>query len=137
MAAMTDRRPVVLFDGVCNFCHASVNFVLPRDPKARVRFATLQSEAGQRMLREHGLPASGFTSIVLIVGKKRYTKSGASLRILRYLRWPWPALTVLLAVPPFIRNWAYDVIAGHRYRWFGQMESCPVPGPELERRTLR
>ncbi|MFE6799065.1 thiol-disulfide oxidoreductase DCC family protein [Paenibacillus chitinolyticus] len=128
--------PVVLFDGVCNLCNAAVRFTVRRDPAGQVRFAALQSEAGQRLLARHGLPAASFDSFVLIEGGRVYTQSSAGLRVLRRLRYPWPLLYGFVAVPKPIRDAVYRWIARNRYRWFGQRDACMVPTPELRRRFL-
>jgi len=128
--------PVVLFDGVCNLCNAAVRFTVRRDPVGQVRFAALQSEAGQRLLARHGLTAASFDSFVLIEGGRVYTQSSAGLRVLRRLRHPWPLLYGFVAVPKPIRDAVYRWIARNRYRWFGQRDACMVPTPELRRRFL-
>jgi predicted DCC family thiol-disulfide oxidoreductase YuxK len=127
---------IVLFDGVCNFCNRSVNFIIDRDPRRRFRFAPLQSDTGKELLRRFDLPAEMLSTMVLIEGDRCYTKSSAGLRIARRLRWPWSLAAAFLIVPPPLRNVVYDFIARHRYRWFGKSESCRVPTPELRERFL-
>ena len=130
-----DADPIILFDGVCKFCNASVNFILDRDRAGRVRFAALQSVTGQHLLRHFGLPTDQFSSLVLVEGGRCWRRSTAALRIARHLDGAWPLLAVLLAVPVILRDAAYDVLARNRYRWFGQLDSCRVPTPEtFERR---
>ena len=128
--------PILLFDGVCNFCNASVNFVIDRDPYRKIRFAPLQSKAGRRLLEEFGLSTKDFDTVVLIVGNRYYTKSSAALRVTRLLWGAWPLLFVFILLPPPIRNFFYDLFAKHRYQWFGKTESCRVPTPELRQRFL-
>ena len=127
---------VVLFDGVCNFCNSSVNWIIARDRRSAFRFAALQSPAGERMQREYGLDPSALDTLVLVQGDRVYRRSGAALRIVRRLRWPWPALFGLIAVPAFIRDFVYDFLARHRYRWFGRKDECMVPTPEVRERFL-
>lgn len=131
-----DGGPIVLFDGVCKFCDASVNFILERDRAGRVRFAALQSATGQRFLRRFGLPTESFGSLVLIEGGRCWRRSTAALRITRHLGGLWPLASILLAVPPFLRDAAYDLFARNRYRWFGSLDACRVPTPETRRRFL-
>lgn len=133
---MSENRPIVLFDGVCNLCNGVVRFLYPRDPHARLRFTNLQSEAGQALLEKFGMPQDDFDSFALIEGDKAFTRSRGALRTLRYLRFPWPLLYGLMLVPPFIRDAVYDWIARNRYGWFGKMDACPVPTPELQARFL-
>jgi predicted DCC family thiol-disulfide oxidoreductase YuxK len=140
MSATADPRlpshALVLFDGVCNLCQGTVGFLLPRDRKGTLRFASLQSETGHRESLAHGLDASALDSVVLIEGGRAYTKSSAALRIARHLRGAWPLFTVLRIVPRFLRDPVYDWIARHRYRWFGKTESCLLPRPEWRDRFL-
>jgi len=137
-------HPVVLFDGVCNLCNHSVQFIIRRDSRRRFRFAPLQSSAAKTLLGS-SLP-SGSTpvpdSIVLIEpgmadGPPRIsTHSTAALRIARQLRPPWPLLSILMVIPRPVRDAAYGFIAKRRYRWFGKRESCIMPSPELSDRFL-
>ena len=128
--------PLVLFDGVCRFCNASVNFIIDHDRRGRVRFAALQSAAGQEVLRRFGLPTAGFDSLVLVEGGRCYTRSGAALRIARWLDGFWPVLSALIMLPPVLRDGAYDLLARNRYRWFGRFDACRMPTPELRQRFL-
>jgi predicted DCC family thiol-disulfide oxidoreductase YuxK len=123
---------VVLFDGVCNLCNGAVRFILARDPAARFRFASLQSDAARRLLGDGG-PAE---TIVLLDAGKTYVKSTAALRIARGLRFPWPLLYAFVAVPRPVRDLIYDWVARHRYRWFGKRDTCMLPTPELRERFL-
>jgi predicted DCC family thiol-disulfide oxidoreductase YuxK len=127
---------ILLFDGVCNLCNAAVNFVIDRDPRARIKFASLQSEAGQQLLRRFGLSTADFDTMVLVEGDLYYTRSSAGLRVARRLKQPWPLLYGLIIVPPPLRNLIYNFIASHRYRWFGHTQECRVPTPELKERFL-
>ena len=127
---------IVLFDGVCNLCNAAVNFAIDRDPRGRIKFASLQSPLGQQLLAEHGLSTSDLDSMVLITGGHAYTRSSAGLRMLALLRMPWPLVSPLLIIPAPLRNVAYRFIAHNRYRWFGRQEHCRVPTPELRERFL-
>jgi predicted DCC family thiol-disulfide oxidoreductase YuxK len=126
----------ILFDGVCNLCNGFVQFVIARDPTARFRFAALQSAAAASLLRDAGVSGALPDSIVLVAGGRARFGSAAALRILRGLRFPWPLAYVLIVVPPFIRDRIYDVIATHRYRWFGRRDVCMVPTPDLKRRFI-
>ena len=130
------EHPIVLFDGVCNLCDASVRFVIDRDRTGRIRFAPLQSEAGQALLQRFGLLGADLDTMVLIEGDRIHTRSTATLRVARLLRRPWPLLAVFLLVPRFLRDFVYRAIARRRYRWFGRTEQCRVPTPELRERFL-
>lgn len=128
--------PLVLFDGVCNLCNASVRFAVRRDPPARVRFASLQSDVARRLLKDCPRDVWQQDSIVLIERGQCYMASDAVLRISRYLRWPWPILRGLLLVPRPVRDAAYRVIARHRYSWFGRSDVCQLPVPGERNRFL-
>lgn len=120
---------ILLFDGVCNFCNASINFVIDHDVERRFRFASLQSDIGQRILTENRRSVSDFDTVLLVREGKVYEKSTAALEIARYLRgWSW--LYVFRFIPRFIRDAVYNLIAKNRYRIFGKSESCRIPTPE-------
>ncbi|MEI9918283.1 MAG: thiol-disulfide oxidoreductase DCC family protein [Bacteroidota bacterium] len=126
--------PIILFDGVCNLCNQSVQFVIRHDPRSKFRFAALQSDFGQQQLREHHFDTEEFVSVILVVGNKAYDRSRAALEIARRLNGLWPLLYVFVIVPPFIRNFVYDWISKNRYRWFGKKDECMIPTPELKSR---
>jgi predicted DCC family thiol-disulfide oxidoreductase YuxK len=129
-------EPIVLFDGVCRFCNASVNFLLDHDPQRRLRFAALQSRTGQALLRRFGLRTTDFDTLVFVEGNRCATRSTAALRIASYLPLPWRCLEALLLLPAFLRDPGYDLLARNRYRWFGRLDACRVPTPELRERFL-
>jgi predicted DCC family thiol-disulfide oxidoreductase YuxK len=129
-------QAVVLFDGVCNFCNASINFAIDRDPAGRLKFAALQSPAGQDLLRRHGLPTRDFDTVVVVEDGRVFKKSDAALRIAGKLSGAWPWLRAFAVVPKFVRDFAYDVVAANRYRIFGSSDACRVPTPDLRRRFL-
>ena len=133
--AMSDY-PVILFDGVCNLCNSSVQFIITRDPKAQFRFASLQSKYGQQQMIQFNLPTSELNSVLLIKDGKLYQKSSAALLIARMLTGAWPLMFVFIIVPPFIRNAVYDFIARNRYKWFGKKDECMIPTPELKSRFI-
>lgn len=126
----------VIFDGVCNLCARSVQFILKHEASPRFQFAALQSPAGARISSALGFPLTDVSTFVLVSDGKVHTKSGAALRIARHFRSPWKLIRVLWLVPRPLRDWAYDVVARHRYQWFGRAETCMVPTPELETRFL-
>jgi predicted DCC family thiol-disulfide oxidoreductase YuxK len=132
-----DSHPVLLFDGVCNLCNGTVQFIIRRDPGATVRFAALQSNAAQRLIAATGADANDLPdSMVLIEDGRLFTRSSAMVRLLRHLRFPWPALAAIWLVPLPLRNWVYDMIARRRYRWFGRRDTCMMPTVELQERFL-
>jgi len=122
---------IILFDGVCNLCNASVNFVIDRDTESYFQYGALQSESGGKLLADHNIPARYLDSIVLLEDGAFYTSSDAALRIARRLSGAWRFLYVLRWIPGFIRDGVYNWIARNRYRWFGRSDSCRIPTPEL------
>lgn len=127
----------ILFDGVCNFCNASINFIIDRDSKGIFKFAALQSEVGQELLKKFSLKTSRtFDSIVAIEGDKVYQKSDAALEIARRMNGIWKIFYVLKIIPTFLRNPIYDLVARNRYRIFGKTDACRIPTPELKARFL-
>jgi predicted DCC family thiol-disulfide oxidoreductase YuxK len=129
-------HPILLFDGVCNLCSGAVQFVIRRDPGARFRFASLQSETGQRYLDKLPIDRRALDSVILVEGGRWFQESDAVLRVARHLGGAWKALTVFRLVPRPVRDWAYRLVARNRYRWFGRKEICWLPTPELRRRFL-
>jgi predicted DCC family thiol-disulfide oxidoreductase YuxK len=130
------NKAIILFDGACNFCDRSVQFVLRRDKKAYFNFASLQSEIGQNLLEKYKIPKDKFESLVLIEDSKAYLFSTGALRIARKLNGAWPLLYGFIIIPPFIRNFFYKLIANNRYRLFGKKEECMIPSPEWRSRFL-
>jgi len=129
-------HPVVLFDGVCLLCAGAVRFIVRHDSAQRFRFAPLQSAAAARLLRSRGATGTLPDSLVLVDEDGVHVRSAAALRIARHLTFPWHLTWALRAVPRPLRDWAYDLVARHRYRWFGRQEACLVPTPELAARFL-
>ena len=131
-----ENKAIILFDGVCNFCDSSVQFVLKRDKKGYFNFASLQSEIGQELLEKYKIPKDKFESLVLIENDKSYLFSTGALRIARKLNGAWPIFYGFIIIPPFIRNFFYKLIANNRYRLFGKKEECMIPSPEWRSRFL-
>jgi predicted DCC family thiol-disulfide oxidoreductase YuxK len=131
-----EEHPIILFDGVCNFCNGAINFVLRHDKKGVFRFAPLQSQIGQKLLEQYGLATKDFNSFVLIDNGKVYKKSAASLRVMNKLPWYWKEAQILRIIPTPFRDAIYDFIAKNRYKWFGEKDQCMVPTPEIRGRFL-
>lgn len=133
---MDSTRPIIFFDGVCNLCNRSIQFVIARDQKEKFLFSSLQSIYAQKVLGEFGLDLSIIDSFVLFDGGKIYLRSTAALRVAAKLGGYWPLLRIFLIVPPFIRDFIYTYIAKRRYRWFGKQDSCWLPNPSLSDRFI-
>ena len=126
---------IILFDGICNFCNDSVNFIIRRDSDERFKFAPLQSEIGQE-LREKYRIAPDVDSIVLIEDGMAFTHSTAGLRIAKSLGGILSLAYVFIILPGFIRDFFYRTFAKNRYRLFGKKEVCMIPTPEVRKRFL-
>jgi predicted DCC family thiol-disulfide oxidoreductase YuxK len=130
------KSPILLFDGVCNLCNASVQWVLKRDKKGVFKFAALQSETGQAFLKKFGFSSENFDTVVLVDGERIFTRSDAPLEIVRRLGGFWSLLLVFKIIPRPVRNAVYDWVARNRYRWFGRKEECMLPRPEWKERFV-
>ena len=129
-------QPVILFDGVCNFCNSSVNFVIKNDKKGVILFAPMQTGAGQQLLKQYQLPVNDMQSFVFIESGKAYTRSTGALKVCRYLKNLWPLCYGFIIVPKFIRDGIYNRIAKNRYKWFGIRQQCMIPTPEIRARFI-
>ncbi len=128
--------PILLFDGVCNLCHRTVQFTLNHERTSDVRFCALQSELGRKLLKQHGLPETFLESVVWIEANKAWIRSDAVLGLAKHLKAPWNKLTWARWIPRFLRDAIYRCIANGRYRWFGKRDACQLPTPDLRKRML-
>ena len=130
------KGSIVLFDGVCCLCNNVVRFIAHRDRDRNFWFASLQSPAGQALLRMHNLPECALDTFYLIEGGRAYKRSDAALRIAGQLSFPWPLLRGLSLVPLFIRDFLYNLVARNRYAFFGKLRSCSLADRELLERFI-
>ncbi|MCK6638569.1 MAG: thiol-disulfide oxidoreductase DCC family protein [Bacteroidia bacterium] len=131
-----NSKGVVLFDGVCNFCNSSVNFIIRHDKKDFFRFTPLQSEIGIKISEKYNLDSGNLKSVILVEKGRIYTKTTAALRIAKQLSGGWPLLYAFIIVPAPIRDVVYNIIAKYRYKWWGERESCMIPTPEIRKKFL-
>jgi predicted DCC family thiol-disulfide oxidoreductase YuxK len=129
-------KKIVLFDGFCNLCNRSVQFILRHDKKNQFLFGSLQGRAGQGYLKKFSLPANDFNSFMLVENGKLYTRSAAALRMLKHLGGAWQFLYAFIIIPAFIRDGLYNLVAENRYAWFGKKDECWVPTPTLKAKFL-
>ena len=127
---------ILLFDGHCNLCLASVRFVLDREKNSEIRFAALQSSQGKLLLTKHGISRDYDQSLVLLDNCECLIKSDAALQTASYLKLPWSLMKLFSILPKRFRDRLYDLVAGKRYRWFGMQDECLVASPELKNRFL-
>lgn len=135
---MNEENGIILFDGVCNFCNSSVNFIIDHDAKNYFKFAALQSEAGEKLQKEYGISPEdkNLDSILLIEDGKLHTHSTAALRIAKHLSGVWSFLYIFIIVPKPLRNIFYKLFAKNRYRLFGKRDACRLPSPEERAKFL-
>lgn len=133
----TDNKALILFDGVCNLCNGSVNFILTRDNKDIFRFVPLQSEMGRKLTSKLKIDAKESDTVILIEGDSYWTRSEAALRIVKKLPGLWPLVYGFVIVPKCIRDFIYNIIARNRYRWFGKRENCMVPDSNITSKFFR
>jgi predicted DCC family thiol-disulfide oxidoreductase YuxK len=129
------EHPIIFFDGVCNLCEGSVQFIIKRDPTGQFRFAALQSPVAQQLLAQHQV-SSELRSIVVLDDGKISIESDAVLRIGLRLSGYRTLSQLGLLVPKMVRDLVYRFVAARRYRWFGKQEVCMVPSAELRGRFL-
>jgi predicted DCC family thiol-disulfide oxidoreductase YuxK len=127
---------VILFDGVCSLCSNAVQFIIERDPDKRYKFASLQSGFGQQVLKNLNLDSAQLQSIIVLKGNNVYRRSDAALEIARNLSGAWPLFYVFKIIPRFLRDPLYNIVARYRYSWFGKMEACWLPTPQLKARFI-
>lgn len=130
------EKHIVFFDGHCNLCSNSVQFVIKRDKKKRFVFASLQSDAARAHLLQFGSKNKINDSIILVEGGKQFERSDAALRIAKHLSPPWPVFYMLKVIPASWRDAVYDLIARNRYKWFGKKDQCMMDLPLYKERFL-
>ena len=128
---------IVVFDAHCLLCSGSVQFLLRHDRCERLRFASVQSDAGRDLLERAGIDALDPQSFVLVDGEHTHTETAAVLRVAHALGWPWRLAWIAWLVPAPMRNAVYRGIARHRYRWFGRRDTCFLPDPADATRFIR
>lgn len=130
------EKGIVLFDGMCNFCNSSVNFIIRKDDADYFRFLPLQSERGKTLVSKFNLDPENLHTIILLEGGRIYTRSTAALRIARKLKGGWKLFYAFVVIPAFLRDIMYNLIAKYRYKWWGKRESCMVPSADVKKKFL-
>ena len=137
MIQLPQHKQLVLFNGVCNLCDASVQYIIKHDKSDIFLFTALQSEVGQQIIKEFNIDTNKIDSIILYSNEHGISyKSTAALKIASKLGFPRNLLSVFLIIPGIIRNWVYDYIAKNRYKWYGKKEECMIPTPDLKSKFL-
>ncbi|WP_460218978.1 thiol-disulfide oxidoreductase DCC family protein [Psychroserpens sp. MEBiC05023] len=131
------HKQLILFDGVCNLCNSSIQYVIKHDKNSLFMFAPLQSAIGQKIIETYQIDTHKTDSILLYSQDNGLsTKSTAALKIAKHLGFPRNMLVLFFIIPTSLRNWIYDYIAKNRYKWYGKKESCMIPTPELKSKFL-
>lgn len=130
------NHTVLLFDGECNLCNGTINFILDKDKKGKIKFASLQSETGKQLSQESSVTLRNLSSVVLIHNKQVFTKSDVVVQIGLILGGAWKLLVLTRVIPRPIRNWIYDLIAKNRYKWFGKTNQCKLPSTNISSRFI-
>lgn len=125
----------ILFDGMCNLCSSSVQFIIKNDPAAHFSFASLQSEKGKELIKQYDIPQH-IESVVLVEKNNYFVKSDAALRISKNLTGLYKYLSMFRIVPRPLRDRIYGYVAKNRYKWFGKKDACMIPTPELRERFI-
>lgn len=127
---------VVLFDGVCNLCNSSVQFIIKHDHKQIFKFSSLQSVFGQKILQQNNLNLTDFNSFIVLIDGKLHQKSTGALKVAKQLKFPINLAYIFIIVPSFIRDGVYNFVAKNRYKWFGKRDFCMIPSPNLKNRFI-
>ena len=131
------EKKIILFDGVCNFCDAAVQFIIKRDKKDIFRFVAIQSDLGQEIIKHIGIDTSKTDSIILYVpGEAYYYKAEAALKIGKELGGLYSLLTIFTLLPIGLSNIVYDFVARNRYKWYGIKDACMIPTPAMKAKFL-
>ncbi|RPH28434.1 MAG: thiol-disulfide oxidoreductase DCC family protein [Bacteroidales bacterium] len=128
---------IILFDGMCNLCNFSIRFIIKRDKRKLFKFASIQSEVGQSLLKQFNIQTENADSVVYIKDDRCFARSAAVLNILKDLGSVWKTFYVFIVIPKFLRDFIYNVIAKIRYRVFGKREKCMIPTDDIRNRFLK
>ena len=137
LSDLPNGKKIILFDGVCNLCNSSVRYVIKHDKKDLFRFASLQSDIGQKILKHIGSDSNYSDSLVLYEpGVAYFYKSAATIEIANSIGGVFSMMSIFKIIPAFLRNPIYDFIAKNRYKWYGKSDECPIPTPNLKDKFL-
>ena len=131
-----DLNNLIIFDGVCNLCNVSVQFIINRDKKRVFKFLPLQSEKAAKIFKQFNIDFENLDTIILIKNKNVFIRSDAVLEIAYTFEYPWKIVYFFVFIPKFVRDWIYNIIANNRYDWFGKRENCMIPTDDIKSRFL-
>jgi len=130
-------HPIILFDGLCNLCNSTINFIIKHDKKKRFHFSPLESEFGNHFLKQFDLPPNELNTVILLIEGSVRLRSDAALEIVRVLGFPWSILRIIRIVPIKLRDCIYSFISKNRYSWFGKRQNCVIPDDEFQSRFMK
>jgi predicted DCC family thiol-disulfide oxidoreductase YuxK len=123
---MNNTGSILLFDGGCNLCNGLVKFIVKRDKKGKIKFASLQSDTGKSLLSKAGLGSDSIDTVVYFSRDKTHLRSSAVLNLLKDLGGGWKLFYALIIIPAFIRDFFYNIIAENRFKLFGRSDNCEI-----------
>jgi len=132
---LIEQHPIVLYDGECSFCNASVQWLIQHDRHAKLKYAAIKGQIGQDLIQKYAIPSS-VDSIIFINDSKAYLYSSAALRLTTYLSGAWPILYCLCIIPSCVRDFVYKQFAKRRISWFGKQQACLLPSSDIRKRFL-
>jgi predicted DCC family thiol-disulfide oxidoreductase YuxK len=136
MLNLPENKKIILFDGVCNLCESSIQFIIKHDKRDVFRFTSLQSEIGQKIKEYIGISNQKIDSVIVYVpGEAYYLKAEAVMQITKELN-SWHKILVYLFFAGKLGNFIYDFVAANRYKWYGKKDQCMVPSPELLKKFI-
>ena len=135
MSFEDNKHPILLFDGICNYCNTWVNFIIRHDAKKKFKFAALQSVTGKSLLKQYNISEKN-ESATLIYNDTAHLKSSAGLHVLFHLGGIYSLAFMFIIIPEYIRDFYYDIVARNRYKWWGKKESCMIPSEDIRNRFL-
>ncbi|MGQ2985325.1 thiol-disulfide oxidoreductase DCC family protein [Flavobacterium sp.] len=137
MENLPKDKKIILFDGICNLCDATVQFIIKRDKKDIFRFVALQSDLGLQIIKHIGIDTSKTDSIILYEpGHAYYYKAEAAIKIAKQLGGIFPMMGTFSILPSWLSNKVYDYIAKNRYKWYGKKDECMIPTYEMKAKFL-
>ncbi len=126
-----NKLSIVFFDGYCGLCDRLVDYLLKKDKKKKLHFASRQSEFAKKFMNEN-LILSDIDTVIFFKSGNLYMKSSAIIRVISQLDGIWKLSLILLVIPAFLRNIIYDWISKKRYLWFGKKDTCYLPRSEFK-----
>ncbi len=130
------QQHIIIFDGICNFCNSSINFIIKRDHTNQFVFAPMQGPTAQKLIAHYQAENVGFDTFLLIKNDEIYYRTNAAIEIAQDLSGAWYLLKAFKIIPGPIRDYFYRLFARNRYHIFGKAAACRVPTEDLKHKFL-